>query len=304
MEQVIIIGSGPAGYTAAIYSARAGLSPLLFAGEQVGGQLTTTTEVENFPGFKNGIMGPKLMDEMRAQSERFGAKVMDEAVTDVNFSSEPLKVMVGDKQYETKTVIVATGASAKRLGLENEKILYGKGVSACATCDAFFFKGKKVMVVGGGDTAMEDASYLTKFASEVISVHRSEQYKASEIMLKKARANSKIKWITNTEVVDVLGAEVGHVTGVKLKNNKTGELSEMSIDGLFAAIGHEPNTKIFAGKLTLDEKGYIKPKGNVLTEVPGVFVAGDVADFRYRQAITAAGTGCMAALEAEKFIEQ
>jgi thioredoxin reductase (NADPH) len=303
MENVIIIGSGPAGYTAALYNARAGLAPLVFAGEQVGGQLTTTTEVENYPGFKDGIMGPALMDEMRAQSERFGAVVKDLTVTDVDFSSAPFKVTVKDKTYEAKTVIVATGASAKRLGLENEKKLYGKGVSACATCDGFFFKGKKVIVVGGGDTAMEEALYLTKFASEVTIVHRSEQFRASKIMLDKAHANPKIKWIVNTEVADVLGVEAGHVTGVMLKNNKTNETTEMSIDGVFAAIGHMPNTEIFKGKLNLDVKGYVVPKGFVGTEIAGVFVAGDVADYRYRQAVTAAGTGCMAAMEAEKFLE-
>ena len=304
MENVIIIGSGPAGYTAALYNARAGLTPLVFAGEQVGGQLITTTDVENYPGFPKGIMGPQLMEDMRAQCERFGAVVKDQTVTSVDFSSQPFTVTVGTKVYEAKTVIVATGASAKRLGLESETKLYGKGVSACATCDGFFFKGKKVVVVGGGDTAMEEALYLTKFATEVTIIHRSEMYRASKIMLEKAHANPKIKWIVNAEVVEVLGVEVGHVTGVKLKDNKTGAVSEMPIDGMFAAIGHTPNTEIFKGKLKLDAKGYCEPKGFVLTDIPGVFVAGDVADYRYRQAVTAAGTGCMAALEAERFLEE
>jgi len=303
MEQVIIIGSGPAGYTAALYNARASLAPLVFAGAEVGGQLTTTTEVENYPGFKDGILGPQLMDEMRAQCERFGAKVVDQSVTAVDFSSQPLKVMVGEKTFETKSVIIATGASARRLGLENEKKLYGHGVSACATCDGFFFKGKKVIVVGGGDAAMEEATFLTKFATEVTIVHRSEAFRASKIMLEKARANPAIKWIVNTEVTDVLGVEVGHVTGVTLRNNKTNEVTEFPIDGVFAAIGHVPNTDIFKNALTLDVKGYIVPKGFVMTEIPGVFVAGDVADYRYRQAVTAAGTGCMAAMEAEKFVD-
>ncbi len=304
MEQVIIIGSGPAGYTAALYNARANLAPLVFAGDEVGGQLITTTDVENYPGFAKGIMGPELMVEMRAQCERFGAKVVDKAVTGVDFRSQPFKVTVGAETFETKTVIIATGASAKRLGLENEKKLYGKGVSACATCDGFFFRGKKVIVVGGGDTAMEEATYLTKFAAEVTIVHRRDEFRASKIMLDKARANAKIKWITNTAVADILGGEVGRVTGVMLKNVKTNEVGEMPIDGVFAAIGHEPNTKIFQGQLELDQKGYIVPERYVFTKIPGVFVAGDVADHRYRQAVTAAGTGCMAAMEAEKFLEE
>jgi len=304
IQDVIIIGSGPAGYTAALYAARANLAPLVFAGEQVGGQLTTTTEVENYPGFAKGIMGPELMTEMRGQAERFGAIVVDRAVTAVDFSTDPYRISVGGETHEARTVIIATGATAKRLGLLNEKKLYGKGVSACATCDGFFFKGKKVIVVGGGDSAMEESTYLTKFATEVTVVHRRDEFRASKIMLEKARKNPKIKWITSAEVIDILGAEVGHVTGVKLKDAKSGAVSEIPTDGVFAAIGHEPNTALFKGTLTLDEKGYIVPTNYVFTDIPGVFAAGDVADHRYRQAVTAAGTGCMAAMEAEKFLEK
>ena len=302
MEQLIIIGSGPAGYTAAIYAARSGHGPLLFAGSEVGGQLMTTTEVDNFPGFPDGIMGPDLMAAMRKQAEKFGTKIIEKNVTAVDLKSKPMKVAVGDEVYETKSVIIACGASARRLGLENEKKLYGKGVSACATCDGFFFKGKKVIVVGGGDAAMEEATFLTKYAASVAIVNRRDVFRASEIMLAKAKADPKISFITNATVEDILGAEVGKVTGVKLKNVKINEITELPIDGVFVAIGHVPNTKIFEGQLSLDKVGYIIAKNIVMTDLPGVYVAGDVADARYRQAASAAGTGCMAALEVERFL--
>jgi thioredoxin reductase (NADPH) len=304
MENLIIIGSGPAGYTAAIYAARSGHGPLMFAGEQVGGQLTTTTEVDNFPGFPDGIMGPELMERLRKQAEKFGTKIVEKNVTAVDLKSDPKKVTVDNETYEAKCVIIATGASARRLGLENEKKLYGKGVSACATCDGFFFKNKKVVVVGGGDAAMEEATFLTKYASSVVMINRSDVFRASEIMQEKAKANPKISFIMNSTVEDVLGVEAGKVTGVKLKNSQTGEVTEVATDGVFVAIGHVPNTKIFEGQLTLDKVGYIVPKNIVTTDLAGVFVAGDVADARYRQAASAAGTGCMAAIEAEKFLTE
>lgn len=300
MENLIIIGSGPAGYTAAIYSARSGHGPLMFAGEQVGGQLTTTTEVENFPGFPDGIMGPDLMAAMRKQAEKFGAKVVEKNVTAVDLKSDIKKVMVGDEVYEAKAVIIATGASARRLGLAGEEKYYGRGLSACATCDGFFFKNKKVLVVGGGDAAMEEAVFLTKFAESVAIVNRSDAFRASQIMLDKAKASPKIRFIMNATVEEILGETV--VTGVKLKDSKVGTVAELPIDGIFTAIGHIPNTKLFAGQLSLDTVGYIVPKGIVTTEISGVFAAGDVADSRYRQAASAAGTGCMAALEAERYL--
>jgi thioredoxin reductase (NADPH) len=299
MEKLIIIGSGPAGYTAAIYAARAELAPLLFSGDEVGGQLVTTTEVENFPGFPKGIMGPDLMAAMREQAEKFGARVIDKKVIAVDLKSEPKKVTVDGDVYEARSVIIATGASARRLGLPEEKSYYGKGVSACATCDGFFFKGKKVVVVGGGDAAMEEANFLTKFASEVTILVRTEKLRASKIMQERAEANPKIKFMFNTSVVKILGE--GKVAAVMLKNNVSGEETEMPIDGVFSAIGHEPNTKMFEGQLPM-EKGYILSENFVRTPIPGVFTAGDVADWRYRQAISAAGTGCMAAIEAEKYL--
>ena len=301
MENLIIIGSGPAGYSAAIYAARAELKPLLFSGDEVGGQLMTTTEVENFPGFSKGIQGPELMAAMREQAVRFGTKIIDKKVTAVDLKVEPKKVMVGEDAYEAKCIIIATGASARRLNLPNEQKYYGKGLSACATCDGFFFKGKKVVVVGGGDVAIEEANFLTKFASEVTMLVREADFSASKIMRERARANPKIRILFNTTVSAYLGED--KLTGLRVKDSKTGKESEMSADGLFAAIGHEPNTKIFEGQLPM-ERGYIVSENFVRTPIAGVFTAGDVADWRYRQAITSAGTGCMAALEAEKYLAE
>lgn len=304
IEHVIIIGSGPAGYTAALYAARANLSPLLFSGAEPGGQLTTTTDVENYPGFPKGIQGPELVLAMREQAERFGTRVLDDAVTAVDLSQRPFTVTSPSGTYQAQTIIIATGASAKRLGIESEKALYGKGVSACATCDGFFFKNKKVIVVGGGDSAMEEATFLTRFASQVTVVHRRAELRASKIMQERALKNPKIDFVWNSAIEEILGVDVGHVTGVKIKNIETGEVSERPIDGVFSAIGHEPNTKLFAGQIELDAKGYIVTKpGSSATSVPGVFAGGDVMDARYRQAVTAAGTGCMAAIDVEKFIE-
>ncbi len=299
---MIIIGSGPAGWTAAIYAARADLKPLIFEGNEPGGQLMTTTDVENFPGFVNGVMGPELMGVMRDQAKRFQTEIISAHVTSVDFSQQPLKVTVGEKDYFAKSVIISTGATARRLGLESEKQLYGKGVSACATCDGFFFKGKKVIIVGGGDSAMEEAMFLTRFA-EVTIVHRRDAFRASKIMQERVMANPKITIIWNSAVDEILGVDVGHVTGVRLKDTVTGETREMAIDGVFASIGHEPNVSLFKDVLDLDEKGYLKTvPGTSKTNIPGVFAAGDVQDSHYRQAITAAGSGCMAALDAEKYL--
>lgn len=302
-NKIIIIGSGPAGWTAAIYASRALLSPVLFEGAEPGGQLTTTTEVENFPGFPEGVMGPELMKKCKEQAKKFGTEIISEFVEAVDFSSRPFKVTSKGKVYEADTVIVSTGASARRLGIPSEKALYGHGVSACATCDGFFFKGKKVIVVGGGDAAMEEADFLTRFANEVTIVHRGNSFRASKIMQDRVTQNKKINVVWNSEVVEVLGEDVGRVTGVKLKDIATGEIREMQTDGMFTAIGHEPNTALFKGVLDLDERNYIKTiPGTSQTNIPGVFAAGDVQDAKYRQAITAAGSGCMAALEAEKFL--
>ena len=302
MQNVVIIGSGPAGLTAAIYTARANLFPLLIEGWQSGGQLTTTTDVENYPGFAKGIMGPELMKEMRAQAERFGSEFLTGDVTAVDFTQRPFSITIdGERAIQTKTVIIATGASAIHMGLPNEKRLTGHGVSTCATCDGFFFRGKELMVVGGGDSAIEEAIFLTKFATKVSLVHRRDKLRASKIMQQRAMNNEKIAFAWNTVVEDILGDKV--VTGVRLKNIVTGKTTELSCAGVFVAIGHRPNTTLFTGQLDMDEKGYIRTHQATTTSVPGVFAAGDVQDSHYRQAITAAGTGCMAAIDAERFLE-
>ena len=304
IRNVIILGSGPAGYTAALYTARANLKPLLFTGLQPGGQLTITTEVENYPGFPNGIQGPEMMDLFRAQVARFGTELIDAHVEKVDFSRRPFTVWSDGKSYQSKSVIVATGASALLLGLPSEQKFMGFGVSACATCDGFFYKGKRVIVVGGGDTAMEEAVYLTRFCPEVIVVHRRDTLRASKIMQERALANAHIRFVWNSEVAEVLGNEGGKVTGVKLRDTLTGAVTEMPIDGVFVAIGHKPNTEFLAGQLPLDSKGYVLVKpGTSYTPVEGVFAAGDVFDAVYRQAVTAAGSGCMAAIDAERSLE-
>lgn len=302
MEELVIIGAGPAGYTAAIYAARAQLEPVVIGGNLEGGQLMLTTEVENFPGFPEGIMGPQLMMNCRKQAERFGTKMVSGMVNKVDFSGFPLIVETdnGDR-FETKSVIIATGASARWLNLENEEKYRGVGVSSCATCDGFFFKGKEVIVVGAGDSAMEEANFLTKFATKVYVIHRSENIKASKIMFDRAEKNEKIEFMWNTEIKAYHGEE--KLEAVTLHNTKTDETSEMKIDGVFMAIGHTPNTKPFEGHIELDDHGYIVPDDVTSTSVKGVFVAGDVEDIRYRQAITAAGSGCKAAMDAEKYLE-
>jgi thioredoxin reductase (NADPH) len=302
-HNLIIVGSGPAGWTAALYAARAELQPLLFEGREPGGQLMTTTDVENFPGFPKGVLGPELMDLFKAQAKRFGTEVISEHVESLKAISGGFALVADGKTHEAKAVILSTGASARRLGLASEKALYGRGVSACATCDGFFFKGKRVIVVGGGDSAMEEANFLTRYADKVTIVHRRDAFKASKIMQERTFANPKIDVIWNAEVVEILGVDVGRVTGVRLKDTVTGERREMAIDGLFAAIGHEPNTKLVEGLVDLDERKYVKTvPGTSKTNVPGLFACGDVQDPRYRQAVTAAGSGCMAALDAEKFL--
>ena len=303
-RKVIIIGSGPAGLTAALYTARANLKPLVFEGSQPGGQLTITTDVENFPGFPDGVMGPELMDLFRKQAERFGAECYFEHVTKVDFSNKPYKVWIGDKEYSSESVIIATGATAKMLGLENEKKLMGFGVSACATCDGFFFKEKKVLVVGGGDSAMEEATYLTKFASEVVIVHRRSEFRASKIMIDRAMNNPKVRVLWNSSVIDILGSQEKGVHAASIKNTDSDEIFEEKCDGVFMAIGHKPNTGLFSDMLKTDKNGYLVTNPETTsTNIDGIFACGDVQDHSYRQAITAAGSGCMSAIDAERYLE-
>ncbi|MCH7927569.1 MAG: thioredoxin-disulfide reductase [Candidatus Dadabacteria bacterium] len=302
--KVVIMGSGPAGLTAALYTARANLEPLVFEGFEAGGQLTLTTDVENYPGFENGIMGPDLINTMRNQAERFGAKCLLSDIDSVDLSKHPFRIKSGETEVQADSFIIASGASARMLGIPSEKDLIGHGVSTCATCDGFFFKDKEIIVVGGGDSAMEEATFLTKFASKVSVIHRRDSLRASKIMQDRAFKNERIKFIWNSVVEEVLGEKGKGVTGVKLKNIETEKITEMKIDGVFIAIGHNPNTKIFNGLLETDENGYIiTSEGTSETNIPGVFAAGDVQDTRYKQAITAAGSGCMAAIDAEKFLE-
>ena len=302
MRNVVIIGSGPAGLTAAIYAGRANLSPLLIEGWQSGGQLTTTTDVENYPGFAKGIMGPELMKDMRTQAGRFGTEFLTGDVTAVDCKTRPFALTIdGEHTIQTKTVIIATGASAIPIGLKNESRLTGHGVSTCATCDGFFFKGKELLVVGGGDSALEEATFLTKFATRVSVVHRRDKLRASKIMQDRAMHNEKISFIWNSVVEDILGTDV--VTGARVKNVVTGKLSDIPCAGVFVAIGHRPNTALFTGQIDMDEKGYIRTHSGTATNIPGVFAAGDVQDSHYREAVTAAGSGCMAAIDAERFLE-
>jgi len=304
-NKVVIMGSGPAGLTAALYTARANLEPVMFEGMEAGGQLTLTTDVENYPGFPNGILGPELIESMRKQAQRFGATSIMREINSVDLSSKPFKVIFGDTEIETDTLIIASGASAKMLGLESEKTLLGHGVSTCATCDGFFFKDNELVVIGGGDSAVEEATFLTKFASKVNIVHRRDQLRASKIMQDRAFNNDKIEFIWNSVVEEILGSTDEGVNGVILKDVMTGELKNKECQGVFIAIGHNPNTSLFKGLLDMDELGYIQTKnGATETNIPGVFAAGDVQDVRYRQAITAAGSGCMAAMDAEKHLEE
>ncbi len=306
IHEVVILGAGPAGYTAAIYAARANLQPLMIVGPQPGGQLTTTTEVENYPGFPEGIQGPELMEQFRAQAARFGTEIVEASVESVDFSKRPFTVRTDQGEFQSRTVIVATGATARLLGIPTEQTYFGFGVSACATCDGFFFRGKRVMVVGGGDTAMEEANYLTRFCTEVVVVHRRDELRASKIMQDRARANPKIRFVLNAVVDQVLGEDSPRkVTGVRLRDVKTGAVTEHAVDGIFVAIGHQPNTAFLKGQLPLDAKDYVVTEpGTSRTQVPGVFAAGDVADAVYRQAVTAAGTGCRAAMDAERWLEE
>jgi thioredoxin reductase (NADPH) len=304
MRNVVIMGSGCAGNTAAVYAARANLNPLVIEGAEAGGQLSLTTMVENFPGFPEGVMGPELVANIKQQAQRFGADYRSGEVTAVDLSRRPFRVTIDNQEtVETRTLIVATGASARWLGIPSEQKLIGHGVSSCATCDGFFYRGRPVVVVGGGDSAMEEATFLTKFASEVTIVHRREQFRASKIMLDRARHNEKIKWVTNALVDEVYDVAKGEVTGVRLRDVTNGKTWDHRTDGLFLAIGHIPNTKVFQGQLELDPEGYIISKGGARTNVAGVFHAGDVQDRVYRQAVTAAGAGCMAAIEAERLLE-
>ena len=301
VRDVLIIGGGPAGYTAALYAARANLRPLVIEGFQWGGQLMITSDVENYPGYPAGVMGPEMMREFRIQAERFGTEFITDDVTKVDLSDEPFRVWVDDEEYQARTVIVATGASARWLGLESEQRLQGRGVSACATCDGAFFKDKHIVVIGGGDSAMEEALFLTRFGIKVTVIHRRDEFRASQIMLDRARNNDKIEFITNAVVEEVLGDE--KVTGVRLRSTETGETWEIEAGGFFVAIGHDPNTKLFVDQIEHDENGYLLTKpGTTVTNIPGVFAVGDVQDHVYRQAVTAAGTGCMGALDAERYL--
>jgi thioredoxin reductase (NADPH) len=305
VRDVIIIGGGPAGFTAALYTARANLSPLVVEGFNWGGQLMITSDVENYPGYPDGILGPTMMQDFRRQAERFGAEFLTDDVTRVDFGQTPFRVYVGSDEYRADAVIVATGASARQLGLASEQTLQGRGVSYCATCDGAFFRDKSVVVVGGGDSAMEEATFLTRFASKVIVVHRRDEFRASPIMFDRAQANERIELVVNAVVEEVQGTDDGHVTGVRLRDTLTGEASEIAADGLFVAIGHDPNTGLFLDWLDHDEAGYLVTEpGSTRTNIPGVFVAGDVQDHVYRQAVTAAGSGTMAALDAQRYLEE
>jgi thioredoxin reductase (NADPH) len=303
MHNVVIIGSGCAGLTAAIYAGRANLTPVVLDGHEPGGQLSLTTHVENFPGFPDGIMGPELIENMRKQAKKFGAEFKAGAVSEVDVSKRPFKITAGKESYETKTLIVAAGASARLLGLKGERELIGHGVSTCATCDGYFFRGKSIAVVGGGDSAMEEANFLSRYASEVFLIHRRNEFRASKIMIDRAKANQKIQFVTPYAIEEIVAPQ-NFVEAVRLRNLETKETREIPLAGVFVAIGHDPNTTVFKGKLDMDANGYLLAKHGSLTAIPGVFVAGDVQDHRYRQAVTAAGSGCMAAIDAEKFLEE
>ena len=303
MQNVLIFGSGCAGLTAAIYAGRANLNPLVLDGHEPGGQLSLTTHVENFPGFPEGILGPELIENMRKQAERFGAVFKAGTVTEVDLTKRPFRVIAGKDVYETRTIIVAAGASARLLGLKGERELIGRGLSTCATCDGYFFRGKPIAVVGGGDSAMEEANFLSRYASRVYLIHRRQEFRASKIMVDRAKANEKIEFVTPF-VVDEIVAPEGLVKGIRVRESHNGSTREIGLDGVFVAIGHNPNSIVFRGKLEMDENGYLIARDGSLTSVPGVFIAGDVQDHRYRQAVTAAGSGCMAALDAEKFLEE
>ena len=302
VRDVIVVGSGPAGLTAALYTGRANLRPLVIEGLEAGGQLMLTTMVENWPGYRDGIMGPELMQEMRAQAERFGTEIITGNVSEIDLSQRPFTLKTAESEYETRALIISTGASARLLGLSSERTLMGHGVSTCATCDGYFFRGKPIAVVGGGDSAMEEAIFLTKFATNVTVVHRRDKLRASKIMQDKALANPKISFLWNSEVVEVRDVTKGEVSSVVVKNHETGAETNLSVEGLFVAIGHTPNTKLFTGQLDMDENGYIVTDGTS-TSVPGVFACGDVQDHVYRQAVTAAGSGCMAAIDSERYLE-